>query len=316
MSIDTQSDTRINIKDLVTENPKKVHESPFDLQEVSKDQWDAMFTLSKNALAQMLTLRPEQENDPESDFLHKSIRGLAVVAPEKVQDFVDDESWEILMSQMRRWDYQTVSRFDPVFSFFEKAVCLKLLSPQRAANTAIITDTQWTAITEDFKIRNIPSNNAMLRGALSMAAEVRLLDPEMAQLFNFDDERREIIEKSIKEYEQRMHEQPHSEPGLIHLLKDYKIVEPERFKTLKISDASWEKIWKYERSQIKRLLDVDIEEASHGSFASNAASYLEEVAFLSADEIQVTDSGVKFIHNKPQGSLQDPSGKMPEQRKF
>lgn len=315
MSIDTINDG-INIKDLITESPKKTHESPFNIQDVSKNQWDAMATLSRNALAQMLTLRPEQENDPESDFLHKSIRGLAIVAPEKVQDFVDDESWDILMSQMQRWGPTDVSGINVVSAFLEKAVSLKLLSPQRAAKAPLITDMQWSAILGGFENRIRSNNNTFVQDALSIAAEVKFLDPNMASEFDLGDDGRRVIEESIKEYEQRIHSQIHTKPALVSLIKDYKIVEPERFRMLPISDASWQKVWEYERSQIKRLLDADIEEASHGSFASNAASYLEEVAILSADEIQVTDSGVKFIQNKSQDSLQNPSEKIPEQRKF
>jgi hypothetical protein len=315
MSIDQFTDG-INIKELTFPEPKKTHESPINLQEVSNKQWDAMVTLSKNALAQMLSLRPEQENDPDSDILHKSIRGLAIVAPEKVQDLMDDESWEILMSQMQRWGRTDVSGINVVSAFLEKTVSLKLLSPQRAAKTPIITDMQWSAIIGGFENRIRSNNNTFVQDALSIAAEVKLLNPQMTSEFDLGDDGRRSIEECIKEYEQRMHAKPHSKPALINLIKDYKIVEPERFKMLQISDASWQKIWDYESSQLKLFLDSDIREAAHGSFASGAAPYLEEIAILSADEIHVTDSGVKFIHNKLQGSLQDTGGKMPEQRKF
>jgi hypothetical protein len=308
--ISVQERGEINIKELTLTEPRGGIFLPFHPErDITPDQWKVTQIYSKKCLERLSELSVEDANDFKHRFLSDYIRGVALVAPDRVQSLMDDQSWGALMNQMNKWDKRSGMG---IVAFLNKATMMKLLSPERFAEKSAVSVSQWAYIANKFN--EYYQMGGLIRDGISVAAEISILKPELLQDLDLSDAKN-YAENRIEYFSEILDDDPEKLKALASSVVEYKVFDPKRVKQLPLSQETWGKIMNKRKTLLMELMEFDLKSYKEGSFTPSAGNILGEVAVLAAENIIVTEKGVNLVFPNLDTFSKD-NMSMPERRRF
>lgn len=267
----------INIRDLVIEEPVRKPEGSFDPErEVSDFDWNKMLELLNQFRKEGWVMFSPHAAD------------MKVILPNKVRDLnLDDEVYQALAAKvgMLRQSRKRVE-------WIQEMARIKRLFPEKIGpqDTSSMKDGLLEKLNEYYGWNWIPYT--------SLAVEMMIVYPELTEGIRGDEGVWQGVEGALatlsisgpKRYSTQ--------------LAEAKIINPEKFKELKIRDGFWEDL------RIK-LQDLR-EKGNYRSFAIKAA----EASIISADDIQITENEGLVIVRQPKPPQFDKNIDLPTKRRF
>ncbi len=294
MSIDTISNPRINIKELAFTEPAKKRELPFN------PTWDIQQSDWNRVIEGMHTNKDRAYG--EYDLFSAAFR-IKILAPDKVPQFIYEQKHKdrIVSKSDDLWKNWHERNFLSFISF------ARILYPDMPREQFISKEREDKVakdlIGESVEIAAKSKDSSNVYQALFRLANLKLFD--RGRVNQFDHMQIAELAKShcaqllnvlSEETEQ---ESVHDFTRFAPLLR---ILSPEKFRELNITDEHWKILKNHVDSQRKFGPNEFLQAAS-------------EISIIGASDIQFTDQGMQLVFDKIEADLNqgDP---LPERRKF
>lgn len=308
------SPNRINIKDLVIEEPQKGSVLNFDPEwDISAKYWNGIFNYLEWA----------KERKNWAEYLELA-RHVALLSPQRINQLtIDQETSDEMADRLKeemKISNRTIIRFIDGMELFEVLSTLDLLYPdihQTIMESIEELPVRWEVLGIDIeKNKNVllydkstfkKTNDFYLGEVLTAGAISR-----MYSLQDFEDPVlgfRKLFDQDLwKETEEYFHN-IESQKNFFEYAKiaaSSRIIYPQEFSSLKLSKAFWDKAY----SEIRDTQYVSI---------LNTNNYFEFALYmkiLAAEEVRVTDQGINIVMHKPKDTFSEVKSKLPEIRRF
>lgn len=311
MSIDSISDTSIDIKDLVITEPKKTFDIPFDMhRDLTEQQLLGVKGTTNRAFNKLKYMHIADANANGSGSLHRHLRGILIAAPEMVKPLMDEESYTAFSSQMEAWDPERTSE-EAMYSYMQKATFMHYAAPEGALHGSVLTGYQWDHILAYFQRLQFQPEDPEFNAMIEIASEVRLLAPEKTHLFQLPDEAWEYAKEKVENEVKKLNEDNYNPAALNELITELKLLHPEKIKHLSISESEWEKMWEINKHFASFWVDTD----DLRKDTSFAGQFLGDIAMMRADKIVVGSNNIALQYERPE-ALDTADSQMPETRRF
>ncbi len=208
---------------------------------------------------------------------------LGISAPEKIKKSINENLVWNAVKVFRATEYSDAT--------------LKALFPEKAKQENLVRDLDWELIKDKF-------DQEVGFDKIFISANVKILSPERQIDFEITDEVFQSQKTAIEELEGSR-----AYRSLAIKLIYLKIASAERYSELGLDDERFGKIW----TGLNKLLDKYRGNPNEIEAFFEIASFM---AILSADEIQITDNGVKLIFPEQAESFNNQHNPTPNIRRF